>query len=178
MAEVSFVNWPLSECLSTLLMISQQCWPRSLSPYGVPWPQWVKTFGPTFCRWHFELHVLKKYVYWLKLHWGIYPLSKWPPASIGLGTGLAPYKPQASTWTINDSLRRRISMRSRISKLVTSNGRNKRITFPPEGQGSCDCCGITCTREDSAKRLKSNCLPHLWHFDVSRLYVFSGTMVH
>ena len=41
-----------------------QCWPRSLSPYGVTRSQWVKSnrWGqnkkePLSCRWHFGMHL-------------------------------------------------------------------------------------------------------------------------
>ena len=47
MAEVSLVKLPSYDCHLTILMTApshylNQCWPRSLPPYGVTRPQWVK----------------------------------------------------------------------------------------------------------------------------------------
>ena len=55
-AFVSLTKLPSDECHKTLLMISQHCchylsqwWPRSLSPYGVTRPQWVKVRCNSHC---------------------------------------------------------------------------------------------------------------------------------
>ena len=42
-----------SHCLS-------QCWPRSLSPYGVTRTQWVKHLGLLKLRYYFKLHLMKR----------------------------------------------------------------------------------------------------------------------
>ena len=51
------ITWPSFEQAYNL----SQCWPSSLSPYGVTRPQWVKdwTKCPTFCRQDFQMHFLE-----------------------------------------------------------------------------------------------------------------------
>ena len=43
-----------------------QCWPRSLSPYGVTRPQWVelRPEQKTFCRQDCQIHLLKRKVWY------------------------------------------------------------------------------------------------------------------
>ena len=105
MAEVSLVKLPSGDCHWTSLMTSQhwqvmaccrqatshylnQCWPRSVSPYGVTRPQWVK----------------KKTM--ITSHWLIVAWTKYKPALVednGLvlsGTKLLPEPMTADIYNI------------------------------------------------------------------------------
>ena len=86
-----------------------QCWPRSLSPYGVTRPQmsWyieAETKWPSFCRWPFQMYFLQwKYQ---NFNWNFTEIcsqvSNWWYASIGSDNGLALMQRQAIIWTNDD----------------------------------------------------------------------------
>ena len=46
-----------------------QCWPRSLSPYGVTMPQWVNSFWPRDAIWHQWCHMASQNM--VNIGWGI-----------------------------------------------------------------------------------------------------------
>ena len=83
-----------------------QCWPSSMSPYGITRPQWVNSSPPGQNGRHFAgnifrcIFVNEKFCILIQISLKFVP--KWQYVSIGLGNGLAPNRRQAITWTNDD----------------------------------------------------------------------------
>ena len=66
-------------CLTAPSHYLSQCWPRSLSPYGVTRPQWVNTVRPKqngslFTDNIFNcIFMTKSFEFWLKFHRSLFP---------------------------------------------------------------------------------------------------------
>ena len=81
-----------------------QCWPRSMSPYGITRSEWVNTFRPPVFRLHFQMHFLQwKY---LNFYWIFTQICSkgpnWEKVNIGIGNDLVPDRRQAITCTNDD----------------------------------------------------------------------------
>ena len=70
-----------------------QCWPRSLSPYGVTRPQWVK-----------RIFFIETFVFLTEISLKSVPLNPVMWSWLGNLNGLAPNRRQANVWTNDDTV--------------------------------------------------------------------------